>query len=153
MRSSFSMFDFAPVGIVRALLGLLFICLLGWQFLPKRNTQETEQSLFHIENYITEVVVGQTSKLVGLPIARINTLPDTDVQILGLVRDNMCARYSMNLFAIARSEKQYWQRIGKTEFKLGDVLLLQGKDINLRDAIGIMHCLPLAERGLNMGKS
>lgn len=65
---------------------------------------------------------------------------------------NMRARYSINLLAITRREKQYWQRIGKTRFKQGDVLLLQGKRINLREAITSMQCLPLAERGLNIGQ-
>ncbi|AHM60799.1 TrkA-C domain-containing protein [Flammeovirgaceae bacterium 311] len=226
--NAFRMFDFAPVGICLALLGLAFICLLGWRLLPKRQTQDAEQRLFQIENYITEVEVGETSRLSGLPIGDINSLSDTDVQALGLLRDgvrlhapspleelragdilileagtddlktfvdntgakllggdalrkqakgskeihtmeavvmadspligqtaysiNMRARFSVNLLAIARREKQYWQRIGKTEFKQGDVLLLQGKRINLRDAITNMQCLPLAERELRIGK-
>lgn len=226
--AAFRMFAFAPVGICLALLGLAFICLLGWRLLPRRQTQDAEQSLFQIENYITEVEIGASSKLSGLPIGDINSLSDTDVQALGLLRDgvrlhapspleelragdilileadtndlktfvdntgakllggdalrrqakgskdihtmeavvmadspligqtaysiNMRARFSVNLLAIARREKQYWQRIGKTQFKQGDVLLLQGKRINLRDAITNMQCLPLAERGLRIGK-
>lgn len=65
---------------------------------------------------------------------------------------NLRSRYNINLLAIARREKQIWQRIGKVHFKAGDVLLLQGRIGNLNDAVTALHCLPLAERGLSIGK-
>ncbi|WP_162055671.1 SLC13 family permease [Pontibacter pamirensis] len=65
---------------------------------------------------------------------------------------NLRSRYNINLLAIARREKQIWQRIGKVHFKAGDVLLLQGRSGNLSDAVTALHCLPLAERNLSIGK-
>ncbi|RDV16949.1 SLC13 family permease [Pontibacter diazotrophicus] len=224
----FGMFDFAPVGLSLALVGLLFITLLGWRLLPKRKTQTSSNNLFHIENYITEVKVPEDSKLNGRTIAEMNRVADTEVLALGLVRKgirihapspseeikpddilileadtddlrvfidntgteltggkqirkeakgsedihtveaivmadspligqtaaslNMRTRYRINLLAVARREKQIWQRIGKIHFKTGDVLLLQGRTVNINDAITTMQCLPLAERGLTIGK-
>lgn len=45
------------------------------------------------------------------------------------------------------------QRIDNIRFKAGDVLLLQGRLNTINDAIISMGCLPLAERGLKMGRS
>ena len=34
--TSFAMFDFAPVGVPVALVGLVFLCLIGWRLVPSR---------------------------------------------------------------------------------------------------------------------
>lgn len=65
---------------------------------------------------------------------------------------NMRSKYNVNLLAIARREKQIWQRIGRISFKTGDVLLLQGRSSNINDAITVLHCLPLAKRNLTIGQ-
>jgi di/tricarboxylate transporter len=65
---------------------------------------------------------------------------------------SMRSRYGTNLLAIARQEKKIHQRIDKIRFKPGDVLLLQGRANNIKDAVTSMGCLPLAERGLKIGQ-
>jgi di/tricarboxylate transporter len=65
----FSMFDFAPVGIVIALAGTAFIALIGWRLIPAREGQGTNgDGLFHIEGYISEVIVPRKSGLSGTKI-------------------------------------------------------------------------------------
>ncbi|MGM0647878.1 MAG: SLC13 family permease [Bacteroidota bacterium] len=85
---AFGMFDFAPVGLVIAVVGIAFITLIGWRLLPKRKTQKSEEALFEIDDYIAEVTVSNDSKIKGKSIAEINDISDADVQILGLVRNN-----------------------------------------------------------------
>lgn len=65
---------------------------------------------------------------------------------------SMRTKYGINLLAVARRDKQIRQRIDHVRFKAGDVLLLQGRRININDAITTMHCLPLAKRGVSIGK-
>ena len=85
----FGMFSFAPVGVVLAVTGLLFISLIGWRLLPKRTASKSEADLFDIDNYITEVEVTDQSNARGLTIAEFAASAGVEMQILGLVRDNI----------------------------------------------------------------
>lgn len=60
--------------------------------------------------------------------------------------------YGVNLLAIARRGRRLERRLGQTEFVIGDILLLQGSDEALQELLKAFKCLPLAERGLNIGK-
>jgi di/tricarboxylate transporter len=65
---------------------------------------------------------------------------------------NIRSRYDINLLALARRGRQIIQRIGHVRFKAGDVLLLQGRRANLQEAMISLYCLPLAQRGISIGK-
>jgi di/tricarboxylate transporter len=56
----YQMFDFAPVGVSITLIGVLFIALIGWRFIPKRQSGDSTD-LFEIDNYITEVILPPNS--------------------------------------------------------------------------------------------
>jgi di/tricarboxylate transporter len=86
--SGFGMFDFTPVGASIALVGVLFVGLLGWRFLPKRQSRTEETDLFDIDDYITELRVPEDSKAAGMTLYDLLGETDVDVQILGLVRNN-----------------------------------------------------------------
>lgn len=227
MGERYGMFDFAPVGLVLTVAGLLFITLLGWRFLPKRQSAESAD-IFEIENYITEVIIPPKSDLIGVTIFNVNELLKTEVLILGIIRNNvrmhapspweelqegdilileadtedlkkftdsrrsilaegellrdrargsdviqtaeavvmanslsvgssvtemrMRSQYNINVLAIARENRQIKKRIAQTKIKQGDVLLLQGRTENLKEAIRSLNFLPLAERELNLGR-
>lgn len=85
--SAFGMFDFAPVGAAVALIGVLFISLIGWRILPKRKPSQNDDNFFEIGNYITEVIVTSSSPLVGKHIKAIDQDEETDIKVLGIVRD------------------------------------------------------------------
>ena len=38
LGQSFSMFDFAPVGLACAVVGVLFVAIIGWRLLPSRTS-------------------------------------------------------------------------------------------------------------------
>ncbi len=46
---TFAMFDFAPTGIGLSLVGLLFICTVGWRLLPKRKGTGKDNLSFETE--------------------------------------------------------------------------------------------------------
>ena len=84
----FGMFDFAPVGVVVAGLGVLFIVLIGWRFVPARRSTDIES--FETNSYITEVRVPKKSKAVGMTIRGFERdLDDSDAQIVSLVRNDV----------------------------------------------------------------
>lgn len=86
--SAFGMFDFTPVGASLALVGVLFVGLLGWRVLPRRQSKNEDSDLFDIDDYITELKVPSESSAIGTTLYDIVEQTDDDVQILGLVRNN-----------------------------------------------------------------
>jgi di/tricarboxylate transporter len=87
LGTPFGMFDFSPVGIGVAVVGIAFISLIGWRALPKRQGEASPEDLFQIEDYITEVRVTKESKLKGQAVSEIQKLTDADIRILGLIRN------------------------------------------------------------------
>ncbi|MFO7924053.1 MAG: SLC13 family permease [Bacteroidales bacterium] len=85
--------------------------------------------------YITEAIVMADSPLLEQTASRIR----------------MRSKYSVNLVAVSRREKRIHKRLDHVVFKTGDVLMLQGRDNMLNEAIASMGCLPLAPRGLRIG--
>jgi len=83
---AFGMFAFTPVGISLAILGLCYIVIFGWRFIPKRRGQESQDTLFHTKEYTTEVRVPENSDLVGKPLSYLENITGNSVTIIGLVR-------------------------------------------------------------------
>jgi di/tricarboxylate transporter len=82
----FAMFDFAPVGGVAAVAGLLFVALIGWRFIPARDSAGDSQ--VSIAQYIAELTVPEASPHIGKRLAELfKDAEQADVAILGLIRD------------------------------------------------------------------
>ncbi|MGB3944246.1 MAG: SLC13 family permease, partial [Methanothrix sp.] len=77
----------------------------------------------------------------------------TDSRLLGRTARsvNMRWRYGVNLIGVARHGARLEERLGRTRFQPGDVLLLQGPKEFLPEILNTIGCLPLAERGLRLG--
>jgi len=85
---SFAMFDFTPIGLAVAVVGTLFIVLLGWRLVPAREKAGTEG--FETGAYVTEVRVVPDSKAAGLFLREIESrLDEAGAQIIGLVRNEV----------------------------------------------------------------
>ena len=82
----FRMFDFAPVGIGVALVGILFMSLIGWRLIPQRKGQLSREELFRIEDYVAEVRVPDGSKLAGKFLHDLEQTVENDATVVGLVR-------------------------------------------------------------------
>jgi len=107
----YSMFDFAPVGIACAAVGIAFVALFGWRLIP-RAAQENNAaaSLFELEDYIAELTVSEKSPAVDQLVAELDSVADeSDVSILGLVRGKH------RLPGLARSER----------IRVGDELVIE----------------------------
>jgi len=62
------------------------------------------------------------------------------------------SRYGVTLLAVSRQGRPIRERLKSLPLKAGDVLLLQGDQDHLPEAISAIGCLPLAERGLQIGQ-
>ncbi len=82
----FGMFDFAPVGLGVAVCGVLFLSL-GWRLIPRGRRGSGGEPPFRIEDYISELAVGESSPFVGRTVAALEELAGGEVTITALIRD------------------------------------------------------------------
>jgi di/tricarboxylate transporter len=224
----YQMFDFTLLGIGLSIASILAIVFIGWRLIPKRKGQKSAKELFNIEAYITEVILPESSPLVGLTLKDIGRFSENNVHVLSVVRkgerrvalppdtvfmpndillirtdtehletlltktglelvgsrrieqaeletsdmtvmevviksnsmlENNSAfgldlrrRYGVNLLAVSRQGSFLRTRLDRIRLKTGDVLLLQGHPETLKESLQVLGCLPLAERGLRIGR-
>ena len=85
----FGMFDFSPVGAVTALVGVIFIALIGWRWIPNQGSgQGAVAKLFDLQEYTAEVRIAEDSVAIGQKLRDLDDdAEDADVAIIGLVRN------------------------------------------------------------------
>src|SRR5690606_37333246 len=77
----FAMFDFTPVGLAVALVGVAFVALVGWRLVPANRKQSREE--FETGAYLTEARVPEKSTAVGKTLRQIEVeLSEADAQIV-----------------------------------------------------------------------
>ncbi len=85
----FSMFDFAPVGLTVAVVGILFVATIGWRLMPKgEDSAAAQSSKIDLDKYVAELFVPEKSKAIGKMVR--DLYPDADeddVEILGVIRN------------------------------------------------------------------
>ena len=88
LGEAFKMFDFAPVGLVAAVTGLLFISTVGWRLIPQAEGASPNEKLIEAASYVAELTVPSASKLIGQkPSDLAEQAEKADVAIVGVVRD------------------------------------------------------------------
>ena len=108
----YQMFDFAPVGIVVAIAGILFVTLVGWRLIPvERGKYDSAKDLLDLKGYLAEAKVTETSKTVGKSLKDLDDLTEEyDVNAVGLVRRGK------RLPGLARNQ----------EIRKGDLIVIEG---------------------------
>lgn len=87
-RGAFAMFDFAPIGVTVALLGVVAIAVIGWRLVPRRKAAGASE--FDAGAYMTEVRVGEGSKAIGLTLRAFEReVESSDAQVVALVRNEV----------------------------------------------------------------
>ncbi len=84
----YRMLDFAPVGLVVAIVGVAYVAFIGWRLLPEaRGKHDSASELFELKNYVAEVKVPDESSVIGKTVADLDEIMEThDADIIGLVR-------------------------------------------------------------------
>ncbi|MDZ7644588.1 MAG: SLC13 family permease [Woeseiaceae bacterium] len=122
LGAPFRMFDFAPVGIACAAVGVADVTLVGWRLLPKgRRSGDTGKELFELADYIAELKVQDSSPVIGKRVRDLDDLADeSSIEIVGLTRQGKRAP------GFARIE----------EVQAGDILVVEGSPERIDDALG-----------------
>ncbi len=111
-------FDFTPVGIVIVTIGIIFTAILGWRLIPKRKSQG-EETLFNIEEYLSEVVVTENSKMLGKTLRDFYKIYKLEVNVLSIIRNKQ------KIIAPNANE----------QLLVGDVLLIKADSSELTDLV------------------
>jgi len=121
----FRMFDFAPVGIACAAVGVAYVALIGWRLLPAaRKGADAGDDLFDLADYIAEVRVPEGSRVIGKRIRDLDELAEkADVEIIGLTRRG---RRLPGLARIA-------------EIRADDILVIEANPESLEEALGTLQ--------------
>jgi di/tricarboxylate transporter len=84
----FAMFDFAPVGLACATVGVAFVAFIGWRLIPaERGQTDSGMELMKLEDYIAELVVPAKSPVIGKLVRDLDKeADDNDCVIIGLIR-------------------------------------------------------------------
>ncbi len=121
----FQMFDFAPVGIACAAVGVAYVTLIGWRLLPaSRTSSDAQADLFDISDYIAEVRVPEGSAVIGKRVRELDELAaKSDIEIVGLTRKG---RRLPGLARIATIEAD-------------DILVIEANPESLDEALGALE--------------
>ncbi|SDT87807.1 SLC13 family permease [Halopseudomonas salegens] len=85
--SGFTMFDFTPVGLGVALVGIIFAVAFSRWLVPHREQSNAES--FDTGTYLTEVRIGDDASLIDKTLREAELLlEDDDAQIVGMVRND-----------------------------------------------------------------
>ena len=124
LGESYRMFDFAPVGLACAAVGVAYVALVGWRLLPRdRQSEDPGRELFDLADYIAEVRVPEDSAIIGKRVRDLdNAAQKVDVEIIGLIRRG---RRLPGLARIA-------------EIKAGDILIIEASPDSLEEALGAL---------------
>jgi di/tricarboxylate transporter len=125
LGAPFKMFDFAPVGIACAAVGVAYVALIGWRLLPaSRTSGHAGEELFDLADYVAEVRVPEGSIVIGKRIRELDDLAArSDIEIVGLTRQG---RRLPGLARIARIEA-------------GDILVIEASPESLDEALGALQ--------------
>jgi di/tricarboxylate transporter len=135
LGESFKMFDFAPVGIACAVVGVAYVALIGWRLLPlDRQHSDSGKELFELADYVAELKVSDGAPIIGQRVKELDErAAKADIEILGLVRQGR------RMPGLARN----------TEIRAGDILVVEASPEKIEELLGNMQ-LEFVGAGINM---
>ena len=87
--AAFGLFDFTPVGGIIAILGVCFVAFVGWRLVPKENQKAaSSDSLFSLDEYVTELRFPKGSSLIGESIGQVNKLTGDKLTLIRYIDKN-----------------------------------------------------------------
>lgn len=107
---AFQMFELSKLGIIFFAVGILYLYTIARILLPSRVNVENLTRKYRLGNYLTALVIGKNSPLIGRTPAECRINARYDVMILEIIRDG----------------ERIWSGIRDTKLHEGDVLLVRG---------------------------
>lgn len=108
---SFGFFDFAPMGILVLVAGILYMVFIGRHLLPDRRAVTDPAELNSLRSYMSEVRIAENSSLAG------KTLADA----------GLGERHNLNIIQIQRGKNDPLFPYPDQRLRSGDILLVEGQ--------------------------
>ena len=118
---AFQMFDFLPVGLAVAVVGIIYLVFIGIRLVPNRRGNDEGKRLFELSSYVTEFRVPADSRLIGQTIKALGERNEDAGRptVLALLRDN----------------EQVVRRLTREALMEGDLLLAHGSAEQIEAAV------------------
>jgi di/tricarboxylate transporter len=132
LGAPYQMFDFAPVGLACAGIGLIFLTTVGWRLIPAVSRQhDAPRELFELGDFVAEVVVAEKSNVIGRQVRDLDdAVEEHEGAIVGLIRRGR------RMPGMAR----------RVEIRKGDVLVVQASPDGIDKLVGALS-LEYVRRG------
>ena len=115
---AFDFFEFTALGAIVLVTGSAYLVVVGHRLLPERVPAEEDYvEEYSIQDYLSEIIVGEKSALVGLTVAEAIDEEALDVDILQLVRDG----------------ERFTEPLARKAIRAGDILLVRASSESLAD--------------------
>lgn len=85
---SFNFFDFAPMGLLILVVGILYMVFIGRRLLPSNYEADLVQS-YPVREYLSEIKILPKSPLVGKTLIESRLGEDFDLTVVGSIRNNI----------------------------------------------------------------
>ncbi len=120
----YSMFDFAPVGLVCTVVGIIFITLVGWRLIPQaRRDIDSGKDLLSSSEFVFEAQVSEKSPIVGRRVRELDDdVEEHAVAVIGLIRNKKRAPGMARIMRI----------------EAGDLLILEGASAAVDQVVGAL---------------
>ncbi|MGB5487708.1 MAG: SLC13 family permease, partial [Lysobacterales bacterium] len=120
----YHMFDFAPVGLAVAIVGVAYVALIGWRLIPAaRGQHDTAKELSHLGDYLAELKVPEGSSAIGKKVRDLDEITaEHEVEIVGLIR---------------RGERQPG-RARRVEIRKNDILVFKAAPDGIEAIVGAL---------------
>jgi len=120
----YNMFDFTPVGLAVAIIGVAYVALIGWRLIPvDRSQHDSPKELSHLGDYLAEVKVPDKSPVIGKKVRDLDDpTAEHDAEIVGLIR---------------RGERQPGMA-RRVEIRKNDILVLKAAPEGIEAVVGAL---------------
>ncbi len=122
LGEAYKMFDFAPVGLACAAVGVAYVALIGWRLLPlERRKTDSSKELFDLADYVAELKVPEGSPVIGKQVREL---------------DDLAAKSDVEIFGLTRTGKRMPGLARRVEIKAGDMLVVEAHPESITEALG-----------------
>ncbi len=83
----FSLFELAPVGVLTAVFGIIYMLFIGRKMLPSRGGEVSLTEKYAIREYVSEILVLSRSSLVGKTLGEADLSSKFNLNVIGILNE------------------------------------------------------------------
>lgn len=113
-QPAMGMFELTPVGVVIAVVGIVYLLTIGARLIPDRSNANPGSVNFGLSQYLTDIIILPDSPLIGKTLAESDVVKNLELTVLRIVRAG-----------------KYVSPYASTKIAAGDILLVEAARENV----------------------